>query len=271
MTAKDKKTKTDHYQQLGIGPRWIRRSVLQTDDLKPTPLKKDISTHLSPSSEPAFTQNSLPSPPPTSTAEVSSLTPTSRPDVSHYNWEELTHAVANCHLCPLANKRTHTVFGVGDRQASLMIVGEAPGAEEDRQGTPFVGQAGKLLDSMLTSIGLSRQQGVFISNVLKCRPPQNRNPQADEIACCSPYLTRQIALVQPDVILAVGRYAVNTLLQTGAPISSLRGRLHQYTDIPVIVTYHPAYLLRNLPDKFKAWQDLLFVKQTLHHQTKQGL
>jgi DNA polymerase len=264
MTGKGKKTRTDHYQQLGLGPRWIRRSVLQT--YQATASSKEAPPPNAPSKPaPTVDKNTRTSATPAPNIPVL----TTRPEISHYDWDELENAVANCHLCPLAKTRTHTVFGVGDKKAHLMIVGEAPGAEEDKRGQPFVGQAGKLLDNMLASIGLSRQQGVFITNALKCRPPQNRNPHVDEITCCSPYLTRQIALVQPEVILAVGRYAVNTLLQTGAPISSLRSRLHQYADIPVIVTYHPAYLLRNLPDKFKAWQDLLFVKQTLAQLTKQ--
>jgi DNA polymerase len=257
MTAKDNQTRPDHYQQLGLGPKWIRRSVLASQEA--------AQTEVLPSPEaPAKPVSALRKKPQVSpiSASNASLLP-SYNDVSHYDWEPLENAVSQCHLCPLSTTRTHTVFGVGDKHAHLMIVGEAPGAEEDKRGKPFVGQAGKLLDNMLASVGLSRQQGVFITNVLKCRPPQNRNPHVDEISCCSPYLTRQIALVQPHIILAVGRYAVNTLLQTGAPISSLRSRVHDYAGIPVIVTYHPAYLLRNLPDKFKAWQDLLFVKDTL--------
>jgi uracil-DNA glycosylase family 4 len=137
-----------------------------------------------------------------------------------------------------------------------MVVGEAPGENEDLQGEPFVGQAGKLLDNMLRAIGVDREQGVFIANVLKCRPPGNRNPQPEEVAQCEPYLRRQVALVQPRIILAMGRFAVQTLLGTTEPIGRLRGRVHHYEGVPVIVTYHPAYLLRNLPDKAKAWADL---------------
>lgn len=186
------------------------------------------------------------------------------------DWVELEAAVAACRACGLCQGRTQTVFGVGDRQADWMVVGEAPGREEDRLGEPFVGQAGKLLDNMLAAIGLSRRagaqsgvagggrplRGVYIANVVKCRPPNNRNPEPEEIAACEPYLKRQIALVQPRIILAMGRIAVHSLLKTDAPIGRLRGRLHAYEGVPVVVTYHPAYLLRALPEKAKAWQDL---------------
>ena len=181
------------------------------------------------------------------------------------DWAQLEAAVAGCRACALCGGRTQTVFGVGARQADWMVIGEAPGENEDRLGQPFVGQAGKLLDNMLAAIGLSRQaedeagaprQGVYIANVLKCRPPRNRNPQPEEIAQCEPYLRRQVELVQPRIILAMGRFAVQSLLNTTEPIGRLRGRVHQYRGVPVIVTYHPAYLLRALPEKAKAWQDL---------------
>jgi DNA polymerase len=154
------------------------------------------------------------------------------------------------------------VFGVGDETANWLLVGEAPGAEEDQKGEPFVGQAGRLLDAMLASISLSRTANVYIANVLKCRPPANRNPEQAEVAQCSPHLMRQIELIQPGLILAMGRFAVQTLLSTEASIASLRGKLHTYHGVPLIVTYHPAYLLRTLPDKAKAWQDLLFAVRT---------
>lgn len=192
------------------------------------------------------------------------------PSVEAMDWTQLETAVAACRACALWPGRTQTVFGVGSRRADWMVIGEAPGENEDRQGQPFVGQAGKLLDNMLAAIGLSRgadadaapahgapaRQGVYIANVLKCRPPRNRNPQPDEIAQCEPYLRRQVALVQPKIILAMGRFAVQSLLRTSEPIGRLRGRVHQYQGVPVIVTYHPAYLLRALPEKAKAWQDL---------------
>jgi DNA polymerase len=155
------------------------------------------------------------------------------------------------------------VFGVGDENADWMLIGEAPGAEEDRLGDPFVGQAGRLLDNMLAAIDLERTKNVYIANVLKCRPPGNRNPQPEEVAKCSPHLLRQIELVQPKLILAMGRFAAQTLLGTDASIASLRGRVHRYAGRPLIVTYHPAYLLRNLPDKAKAWADLVFARRTM--------
>ena len=155
------------------------------------------------------------------------------------------------------------MFGVGDPNASWMLVGEAPGADEDRLGEPFVGQAGKLLDNMLAALGLARGKDVYIANVIKCRPPGNRDPQPDEVAKCSPFLERQIALIRPKLIVAMGRFAAQTLLQTESAIARLRGSVHQYSGVPLIVTYHPAYLLRNLPDKAKAWADLRFAARTM--------
>ena len=184
-------------------------------------------------------------------------------DKPQRTWIELKSAVSGCVQCGLHQSRTQTVFGVGDEQADWMLVGEAPGAEEDRLGDPFVGQAGKLLDNMLAAIGLSREKNVYIANVLKCRPPGNRNPEPQEVAKCSPFLLEQIALVKPKLIVAMGRFAAQTLLATDASIASLRGRVFQYAGVPTVVTYHPAYLLRNLPDKAKAWQDLLFARKTI--------
>jgi len=182
--------------------------------------------------------------------------------IAAMDWAELKAAVRDCTACGLRAGCTQTVFGVGDEKARWLLVGEAPGQEEDRQGEPFVGQAGKLLDGMLASIQLKRGENVYIANVLKCRPPGNRNPAPEEVAKCSPHLLRQVALLQPRLILAMGRFAVQTLLGTDASIASLRGKLHRYAGVPLIVTYHPAYLLRTLPDKAKAWQDLLFAKRT---------
>jgi DNA polymerase len=178
-------------------------------------------------------------------------------------WIELKQAVPACTACALHKTRTQTVLGVGDEQADWLLVGEAPGAEEDRLGEPFVGQAGKLLDNMLAAIELKRGDNVYIANVLKCRPPGNRNPEPDEVAKCTPHLQKQIELIRPKLIVAMGRFAAQTLLGTEATIASLRGRLHQYAGVPLVVTYHPAYLLRNLPDKAKAWQDLVFARKTM--------
>jgi uracil-DNA glycosylase family 4 len=178
-------------------------------------------------------------------------------DPATFSWAELERAVSGCTRCSLSAARTHTVFGVGDRAARWLVVGEAPGAEEDRQGEPFVGRAGQLLNSMLRGVGLAREQ-VFIANVLKCRPPGNRDPLPEEVRCCMPYLHRQIALVRPALILCVGRIAAQNLLGTETPIGKLRGRPHELAPfgIPVIVTYHPAYLLRSPGEKRKAWEDL---------------
>jgi len=178
-------------------------------------------------------------------------------------WIEIKQAVPACTACSLHKSRTQTVFGVGDENADWMLIGEAPGAEEDRLGDPFVGQAGKLLDNMLAAIGLSRAENVYIANVLKCRPPGNRNPEPEEVAQCTPFLKRQIALIQPKLIIAMGRFAAQTLLASDASIASLRRRLFSYEGVPLIVTYHPAYLLRSLPDKSKAWADLVFARKTM--------
>jgi uracil-DNA glycosylase family 4 len=182
-------------------------------------------------------------------------------DIAQMDWPTLRGAVAACTACKLCNGRNNTVFGVGNESAHWMIVGEAPGEQEDLQGEPFVGKAGQLLENMLLAIGLSRAPGpaqrqVFIANTLKCRPPRNRNPEPDELASCEPYLIRQVALVQPKIILAMGRFAVQSLLRSEEPVGRLRGRVHNYHGVPLIVTYHPAYLLRNLDDKAKAWDDL---------------
>jgi uracil-DNA glycosylase family 4 len=179
------------------------------------------------------------------------------------DWDALKQAVPACTACELHKARTQAVLGVGDERAEWLLVGEAPGAEEDRLGEPFVGQAGKLLDAMLTAIDLKRGENVYIANVLKCRPPGNRNPEAHEIAQCSPFLLRQIGLIRPKLIVAMGRFAAQTLLNSDASIASLRGTVHRFAGVPLIVTYHPAYLLRNLPDKAKAWSDLLFARRTM--------
>ncbi|MGZ5091954.1 MAG: uracil-DNA glycosylase [Burkholderiales bacterium] len=179
------------------------------------------------------------------------------------DWAELKHAVAQCVACALHARRNKTVFGVGDENADWMFVGEGPGADEDRQGDPFVGQAGKLLDSMLAAIRLKRGDNVYIANVVKCRPPGNRNPEPDEASKCEPFLQRQIELIKPKLIIALGRVAALNLLSREASIASLRGRVLAYRGTPLIVTYHPAYLLRNLPDKAKAWEDLCFAVKTM--------
>ena len=183
--------------------------------------------------------------------------------IAHMDWPALKQAVASCQACGLCKTRHSTVFGSGDEAADLMIIGEAPGQEEDRQGEPFVGQAGQLLDSMLAALDLTRSKNVYIANPLKCRPPGNRNPEPLEMAQCAPHLIRQVELLAPKLMLLMGRFAVQSILETDATIASLRGKRHAWRGVPVVVTYHPAYLLRNLPDKAKAWEDLVLARAVL--------
>jgi len=182
-------------------------------------------------------------------------------------WSQLIATVDQCTLCSLHRSRTQTVFGVGRRDADLLIIGEAPGAEEDRKGEPFVGRAGQLLDAMLASVGFIRSD-VYIANILKCRPPNNRDPRNEEATACTPYLEQQLSLIQPKVILALGRIAAQWLLQCDTPIGRLRGSVNQFgvQEIPLIVSYHPAYLLRSPLAKAKSWEDLILVKQALRKE-----
>ncbi|MEJ0035534.1 MAG: uracil-DNA glycosylase [Gammaproteobacteria bacterium] len=191
------------------------------------------------------------------------------PDIDA-QWEAVKAEVLTCTRCGLHSTRTQGVFGVGNRRAEWLVIGEAPGAEEDRRGEPFVGRAGQLLNAMLVAIGLPREQ-VFIANVLKSRPPNNRDPKPDEVAACLPYLMRQIALLQPRLMLAVGRIAAQNLLATDTPLGRLRGQLHHFGELntPLIVTYHPAYLLRTPADKRKAWEDLKFARSTFQRLASQ--
>jgi len=186
---------------------------------------------------------------------IESVVETEAPD-----WPDLRDAVSACTRCALHESRTQTVFGVGNQNADWMIIGEAPGAEEDRRGEPFVGRAGKLLDEMLRAVGLGRDS-VFIANILKCRPPNNRDPQPEESTQCRAYLDRQIELVRPKVILAVGRIAAQLLLDTDTPVGRLRGSIHHVDEIPLVVTYHPAYLLRSPSQKQKSWADLCLARR----------
>ena len=187
-------------------------------------------------------------------------------DPEGLSWSELRETVAACTRCALHKSRTQTVFGVGNKDADWLIIGEAPGAEEDRRGEPFVGRAGQLLDEMLRAAGQAREQ-VFIANILKCRPPNNRDPEPGEAAACRHYLDRQIELINPKIILAVGRIAAQQLLGTDSPVGQLRGRLHYLGDIPLVVTYHPAYLLRSPTQKRKAWDDLCLAMNVIAGRT----
>ncbi len=186
-----------------------------------------------------------------------------RQRIAALGWDELRAAVAQCRDCRLCERRKQAVLGVGDVEADWLFVGEGPGADEDERGEPFVGQAGQLLDAMLAAIDLERGRKVYIANAVKCRPPNNRTPQAEETAACFPYLQRQIELIKPKLIVALGKPAAETLLNTEVKVGAARGRLFDYRGIPLIVTYHPAYLLRSLTDKAKAWEDLCFARRTL--------
>jgi len=184
-----------------------------------------------------------------------------RTRIAALGWDALERDIQSCTACPLCRSRKRAVPGVGDREAEWLFVGEGPGAEEDVKGEPFVGQAGKLLDNMLAAIGMKRGERVYIANVVKCRPPNNRTPEPGEADACRPYLERQVALLAPKLIVALGKSAASLLLRTDASIASLRGRRHRYGETPLVVTYHPAYLLRSLPEKAKAWEDLLFARR----------
>ncbi|SEO01441.1 DNA polymerase [Nitrosomonas oligotropha] len=235
-----------------------RRQILKELNLLPVWRLKSDTTQHSEAAEPyvAANENSpLPSESVKSTAQSS--------PIAQMDWNQLKAAVAHCVECPLSQTRTQTVFGVGAENADWLFVGEGSGAREDEIGEPFVGQAGKLLDQMLAAIHLKRGEQVYIANIVKCRPPNNRNPSANETAQCEPYLTRQIALIRPKLIVALGKVAAQNLLKCDDSISSLRGKVHDYSGIPLIVTYHPAYLLRSLPEKAKAWKDLCFAQTTM--------
>jgi DNA polymerase len=245
---------------LGLGPTWVLRDPPRSvHEAEPTRPPAD-----GPDSPP---DAALPGA--TDPIEVArSRAPSSRRDplIAALDWTALADAVADCRACGLCEGRRRTVFGLGPRPASWMWVGEAPGEQEDLQGEPFVGPAGRLLEQMLGAIGIDRGRDAYITNVLKCRPPSNRDPLPQEVASCSPYLLRQAELLRPRLIVVLGRFAARSLLQTDASIASLRGRVHACRvgdrEVPVIVTYHPAYLLRNLPDKAKSWADLRLARRT---------
>ncbi len=190
--------------------------------------------------------------------------------IATLDWSQLKACASACTACALHKSRKQAVFGVGDEKAEWLFVGEGPGAEEDERGEPFVGQAGKLLDNMLAAIALRRDKNVYIANVVKCRPPGNRTPEPAEAQACEPFLSRQIALIRPRLIVALGKVAALNLLGQDGSLSSLRGRVHEHQGLPVIVTYHPAYLLRNLPEKSKSWEDLCFAVETMKSLKQQS-
>ncbi len=218
--------------------------------------------------------------PPTATTTVTAPTPPAaerplvmRTSIANLDWPDLRQTVAGCTACTLCESRTQTVFGMGHAQAHWLVVGEAPGEQEDKQGLPFVGPSGQLLDRMLAALQLTRcdaadaglpaQRRVYIANTVKCRPPRNRNPSAEELSACEPYLVRQIQLLQPRIILAMGAFAIKALLRSDEPVGRLRGRVHQYQGVPLVVSYHPAYLLRQPQEKAKAWEDLCLAADTV--------
>lgn len=244
-------------REMGLGPVWRLRREESEQGLLASEQSRQATG-------PMGAEVSARGPAPSAVPNAPALARDDRAErILRMNWTELASAVANCQACPLAKTRRNTVFGVGDQGAEWLIVGEAPGAEEDARGEPFVGQAGRLLDNMFASVGLKRGENVYIANVLKCRPPGNRNPNPSEVAQCVPHLQRQIELIRPKLIIAMGRFAAQTLLETDATIGSLRGRLHRYRGVPLIVSYHPAYLLRSLTEKAKAWEDLCFARRTM--------
>ena len=255
-----------YLEEMGLAPVWKLRDRRVGESRS-----EDSGGIGSPVNAPAVAKAAAPVRKSQGVAPVPGLAGTARLDLAddraarilRMEWPELKAAVSGCQACGLRKTCTQTVFGVGDEQADWLLVGEAPGAEEDARGEPFVGQAGRLLDNMLAAIGLARGKNVYICNVLKCRPPGNRNPEPSEVSQCAPHLLRQLELIKPKLILAMGRFAVHALLNTEASIASLRGRLHRYQGVPLIVTYHPAYLLRSLPDKAKAWEDLCFARRTI--------
>lgn len=238
-------------REMGLGPVWKLRTPPAAVPVEPVAMAQPAAALPLAEATPA---------------RVPAASTAPEPPLAAMAWDELAATVAACRNCRLCEARKQAVLGVGDRNADWLFVGEGPGAEEDARGEPFVGQAGKLLDSMLAAIGLKRGEDVYIANAVKCRPPENRTPTPEETATCRPYLERQIELIRPKLIVALGRPAAQTLLQTEIKIAAARGRLHDYAGIPLIVTYHPAYLLRTLPDKAKAWEDLCFMRRTMRAQ-----
>lgn len=271
MTHPDSR-RTAFLQEMGVGPVWRLRQAGAAQPLPQAevqPPQVETPTPIAPVSHddlPSWVTEEAPF-----DHEVAALAPPASPpaaDIANMDWDALQAAVADCTKCRLCESRTRTVFGTGDRQARWLFVGEGPGHNEDLQGEPFVGPAGKLLDNMLAAMDLRRGDNAYIANVVKCRPTgdngRDRPPAPDEAAACLPYLQRQIALLQPDVIVALGKSAALALLQAApeTPVAKLRGQVHRYAEVPLVVTYHPAYLLRSPEDKAKAWRDLCLAMAT---------
>lgn len=270
-------------REMGLGPIWRLRGVpdhqliTRPEEMRVSPADNDSPRNEAPPSSVSTYTTELKQrggmPRPTSQENtvptgdsVASNAQGNASWVAMLDWPDLEQAIRDCNACVLCERRNMAVPGIGDRNADWLLVGEGPGAEEDRKGEPFVGQAGKLLDAMLGAIGLSRNKGIYIANAVKCRPPGNRTPASEELAACYPFLARQIALLQPKLIIALGRPAAQVLLNREIRISAERGVPHDYAGIPLIVTYHPAYLLRNQHDKAKAWADLCLARRLVPPQ-----
>ena len=245
----------DLLQELGLWPRWTmrqREAAAASPPVTAMPGASPLPIAVADSAPRAVARGAPAASDDARAARIAALA-----------WDDFAADVDACIACGLCRTRNRSVPGVGDTAADWLFVGEAPGADEDARGEPFVGQAGKLLDAMLAALGLARGSNVYIANVLKCRPPNNRTPEPLEVAACRPYLDRQVALIEPKVIVALGKSAANTLLEREATIGSLRGRVHRFRGVPLVVTYHPAYLLRTLADKAKAWEDLVLARRAL--------
>ena len=259
----------DYLREMELWPVFDMRGKLQPAVNMPvlmplTPTENSPPAVMRPAALPAPTPRpsvaSKPAPQPTQTTPVD---PARVTRIGMLDFAGVATEAAACNACGLCKQRKQAVVGVGAHDAPWLFVGEGPGADEDQQGEPFVGQAGKLLDAMLQAAGLARGREVYITNVVKCRPPGNRTPNIDEAAACAPFLDRQIDLIKPKLIIALGKTAVTRLTGSDASMASLRGQPLEYRGIPVIATYHPAYLLRNLPEKLKAWEDLIFARQKM--------
>lgn len=256
--------------EMGITPRWVLR---EDSPLRPAAVP-DQPGQCPVVAEPVPVSVSAPEVAVPVAMPVSRKAPQVSPSsvaVDGLDWPGLAHTVANCRACTLCEQRKQAVLGVGDLNPDWLFVGEGPGADEDVKGEPFVGQAGKLLDAMLASLDIARGNKVYIANAVKCRPPGNRTPEAGEMASCRPYLERQIALLKPKIIVLLGKAAVHAVLGEDKSLASLRGQPFEYGGVPVVVTYHPAYLLRNLPEKAKAWEDLLFARRILRQAASPNL
>lgn len=240
----DRQTRETYLREMGLSPLWKLRAA-------PAPATQSMPV------------DALP-------PDALAVTAEAPGSADGLDWDGLQNAVSGCTACGLCRSRKQAVLGVGDRQPDWLFIGEGPGAEEDERGEPFVGQAGRLLDAMLASIGLQRGNKVYIANAVKCRPPNNRTPEPEELAACRPYLARQIELLRPKRIVLLGRTAVHSVLQNDQALASLRGKRFAYRDIPVVVTYHPAYLLRNLPDKARAWEDLCYARAPASNNASRG-